>query len=202
MLQNFLLPLDSRLLPKFQKLSEHSQQTGGYICIPQTQMWLHRWTIPYKLQSTWADYSWSHCDFSDPSCLRDFVFYALPDVLSNTCFMLMSTKLSQIDEPQQSPVFPSLCLHCVLSPFGSMCVVSSEAFQDQNENESTKICETSWFLGEKNPHIVVSFSDVWSTVSATNVCKGFHLQQDRFGACKGVSTLCKSIWQEQEWKMH
>lgn len=161
------------------------------------------WGPFYKLQSILADYNWSRCDFPDPSCLRDFVFCALPAALSSTCFLLMSTKLLQIDElsnPQFS--FPCACTVSSIPLVAYVWSICFEDFQEQNENEGTKTCERSWFLGRKNPRIVVSFSVVWSTVSYTGVCKSFHLQQEGFGACNDVSTSCRTIWQEWEWKMH
>lgn len=108
------------------------------------------WGPFYKLQSILADYNWSRCDFPDPSCLRDFVFCALPAALSNTCFLLMSVKLLQIDElsnPQFS--FPCACTVSSIPLVAYVWSICFEDFQEQNEKWRYKNVWKKLVSGEK-----------------------------------------------------
>lgn len=152
MLHNFLLPLDSRLLPKFQKLSDHSQQTGGYIYIPQTQSWLHRRTIPGDLLT---NYRWPWLTTADHAVIF-LIHPVLGSLFAVHCLLPWATPVScwclpschrqmNLSNPQFS--FPCSCTGFSSLMVAFVCSISSEAFQDQNENKGKKFVKQVSFWG-------------------------------------------------------
>lgn len=140
-LHNFLL--DSRLLPKFQKLSDHSQQTGGCICISQTHSWLHRWTIPgnplTNYRAPWLTTNDHAVIFLIHPVLGILfsVHCLLPWPTPVSCWCLQSCpRWMNLSNPQFS--FPCSCTVFSILLVAFVCSISSEAFQNQNEYKSKK----------------------------------------------------------------